>query len=137
MGQFTPYIGLYIPVAGETNYDDSFASGMINLDQHDHSGGPNKGVPITSSGLADFSVTYNKLAANVADITTGIGVNSTPGLQNQLQILGALRNIFTLGNTAAIGFLTMNGSAVDHGSRQEHAARFQAKHRRKTQGRSR
>lgn len=112
MGQFTPNIGLYIPAAGETNYNDSFASGMINLDLHDHSGGPNKGVQITSSGLGDFSVTYNKLAANVADPTTGIGVNVTPGLQHQLQILGVLRNIFTLAAVPGVGFISMNGSAV-------------------------
>lgn len=112
MGQFTPNIGLYIPAAGETNYNDSFASGMINLDLHDHSGGPNKGVPITSSGLGDFSVTYNKLAANVADPNTGIGVNLTPGLQHQLQILGILRNIFTLASVPGVGFISMNGSTV-------------------------
>lgn len=113
MGQFTPNIGLYIPAAGETNYTDSFASGMINLDLHDHSGGPNKGVQITSSGLGDFSVTYNKLAANVADPTTGIGVNNTPGLQHQLQILGVLRNIFTLASVPGVGFISMNGSTVE------------------------
>lgn len=112
MGQFTPNIGLYIPAAGETNYTDSFASGMVNLDLHDHSGGPNKGVQITSSGLGDFSVTYNKLAANVADPTTGIGVNLTPGLQHQLQILGVLRNIFTLAAVPGVGFISMNGSTV-------------------------
>lgn len=112
MGQFTPNIGLFIPAAGETNYTDSFASGMINLDLHDHSGGPNKGVPITSSGLANFSVTFNKLAANVADPTTGIGVNVTPGLQHQLQILGILRNLFTLASTPGVGLVSMNGSTV-------------------------
>lgn len=112
MGQFTPNIGLYIPSAGETNYNDAFAQGMINLDQHDHTGGPNKGLPITSSGLANFSVTFDKLASNVADPTTGIGVNSTPGSQNQLQILGILRNLFTLAAVPGVGFVSMNGSTV-------------------------
>jgi hypothetical protein len=112
MGQFTPNIGLYIPSAGETNYNDAFASGMINLDQHDHSGGPNKGVPISSSGLGPFSVTYDKLNSNVVDPTTGIGVNSTPGLQNQLQILGILRNLFQLASVPGVGFVAMNGSTV-------------------------
>lgn len=112
MGQFTPNIGLYIPSAGETNYSDSFAQGMINLDQHDHSGGPNKGLPITSSGLADFSVTYRKLSSNVVDPLTGIGVNSTPGLQNQLQILGILRNLFQLASVPGVGFVAMNGTTV-------------------------
>lgn len=112
MGQFTPNLGLYIPSAGETNYTDSFASGMINLDQHDHSGGPNKGVPISSSGLADFSVTYDKLNSNVADPGTGIGVNSTPGLQNQIQALGILKNLFQLAAVPGVGFTSMNGSTV-------------------------
>jgi hypothetical protein len=112
MGTFTPNIGLFIPAAGETNYNDAFAQGMINLDQHDHTGGPNKGLPITSSGLADFSVTFNKLNSNVVDPTTGIGVNSTPGSQNQLQILGILRNLFTLASLPGVGFISMNGSVV-------------------------
>lgn len=112
MGVFTPNIGLYIPAAGETNYNDAFAQGMINLDQHDHTGGPNKGVPITSTGLANFSVTFDKLNSNVVDPTTGIGVNSTPGSQNQLQILGILRNLFTLASVPGVGFVSMNGSTV-------------------------
>lgn len=112
MGTFTPNIGLYIPAAGETNYNDAFAQGMINLDQHDHTGGPNKGLPISSSGLADFSVTFNKLNSNVVDPTTGVGVNSTPGLQNQIQLLGILRNLFQLASIPGIGFVAMNGSTV-------------------------
>jgi hypothetical protein len=59
----TPNIGIYIPSDGETGYGASFQSGMINIDQHDHSGGPNKGLPIvptipdattTSKGIAQF-----------------------------------------------------------------------------------
>ncbi len=106
MGVTTPNIGIYIPAAGETNYDASFAAGMVNLDQHDHSGGPNKGVLITGTGLADFSVTYNKLNANVADNTTGIGTSAI--LLNQLQILGLLKNIFQIPTTA--GIITKDGS---------------------------
>lgn len=95
MGQVTPNIGIYIPAAGETNYDAAFAAGMINIDQHDHSGGPNKGVPIGSSGLDDGSVTYSKLDANVADNTTGIGTH-TGSLANQLYLLGLLSSIFNI-----------------------------------------
>lgn len=112
MGQFTPNIGLYIPAAGETNYDDAFAAGMMNLDAHDHSGGPNKGLPISSSGLGDGSVTYKKLNSNVADITTGIGTNSSPSLQNQLQLLGILRNLYALSLASGTGFLSINGSTI-------------------------
>lgn len=109
MGQVTPNIGIYIPAAGETNYDNSFAAGMINIDQHDHSGGPNKGVPITSSGLADDSVTFEKLNADVADNTTGIGTDVGPNA-NKLIILGILKNLFQL--ATATGFIAKNGSNV-------------------------
>jgi len=111
MGQTTPYIGLFIPATGETNYDQAFAAGMVNLDQHDHSGGPNKGVPITTSGLADFSVTYQKLNSNVADSSTGIGTQGSP-FQNRLQALGILKNLFALANGGATGFVSMNGAVV-------------------------
>lgn len=109
MGQITPNMGIYIPAAGETNYDAPFAAGMINIDQHDHSGAPNKGVPIATSGIADGSITYNKLNANVADNTTGIGTASG-GLANQLIILGLLKNIFQLVTTA--GFISKDGSSA-------------------------
>ena len=107
MGVTTPNIGIYIPAAGETNYDASFASGMVNIDQHDHSGGPNKGVPIATSGIADGSITYSKLNANVADNATGIGTAGSLGA-NQLSILGLLKNIYQIATTA--GFIAKNGS---------------------------
>ena len=110
MGTVTPNIGIYIAAAGESNYANASAAGMINIDQHDHSGGPNKGLPISSSGLGNFSVTFEKLDSNVADTTTGIGTNSTPPFQNQLQILGILRNLFQLATTT--GFLAKNGSNI-------------------------
>ena len=65
MGQTTPNIGIYIPVTFETGYDQAFEAGMINVDQHDHSGGPNKGLPITSAGLSPFSVTFDKLKKEI------------------------------------------------------------------------
>ena len=61
MGVVTPNISIYIPSAGETNYDAPFSAGMVNIDQHDHTGGPNKGVPIGTGGIADGSVTFAKL----------------------------------------------------------------------------
>lgn len=108
MGSTTSNISIYIPAAGETNYDSSFAAGMQNIDQHDHSGGPTGGVPISTTGLADGSVTYSKLAANVVDTTTGIGVSGT--LPNQLSILGLLKNIYQLATTA--GFIVKNGAGA-------------------------
>ena len=110
MGFVTPNIGLYCPSNGESNYLDAFNAGMINLDQHDHTGGPNKGVPITSSGLGPFSVTYDKLNSNVVDLTTGIGVSGS--LPNQLVMLGILKNLYTIASAAEVGFVTMNGQTV-------------------------
>ena len=109
MGQTTPNMSIYIPTAGETNYDTSFAAGMMNVDQHDHTGGPFNGVPIPSSGLADDSVTYPKLNANVADNSTGIGTN-TGSLSNQLAILGVLKNIYQLGSA---GFLVKQTNTIN------------------------
>jgi hypothetical protein len=94
MGQTTPKMGIFIPVAGETNYESSFASGMLNIDKHDHTGAPTGGSLITTTGLTDESVTYVKLNSNVADAATGIGVD--PANPNKLQILGLLRQIFAL-----------------------------------------
>lgn len=111
MGVVTPNIGIYVPAAGETNYADSFASGMINIDQHDHTGGPNKGLPITTSALGPFSVTFDKLNSNVADTLSGIGFN--PLLPNQLQLLGILKNLFLLSSVPGVGFVAMNGAAVN------------------------
>ena len=108
----TPNISIYIPVAGETNYQDSFSAGMINIDQHDHSGGPTGGVPIASSGIAAGSITFQKLNSNVADTTTGIGTHVGPSA-NQLYLLGNLASIYQLNvPTPVAGFLAINGNAA-------------------------
>ena len=121
MGQTTPNLSIYIPSAGETNYDQSFASGMMNIDQHDHSGGPNKGVPITNSGLSDFSVTFEKLNSNVADPTTGIGTQGG-AFQNRLQLLGYLANLYQLSLTPGVGFVVMNGGVANVRTFQDSAS---------------
>lgn len=109
MGQTTPNISIFIPSAGETNYDASFLAGMINIDQHDHTGAPTKGVPINSLALADGSVTFPKLNANVADTTTGIGTDTGVNA-NKLIILGLLASIYQ--NGTATGILSKNGSTA-------------------------
>ena len=94
MGQVTPNISIYIPSAGETNYDASFAAGMVNIDQHDHSGPPNKGVPIATAGIADGSITFNKLNANVVTAGGGLAVSGiTP---NSIQVAGILTALFNI-----------------------------------------
>jgi len=79
---------------------------MVNIDQHDHSGGPNKGLPIATEGLGDFSVTFDKLNANVVDQTTGIGVSGA--FPNQLVMLDPLKSLFQ--QAPASGFVTMDGT---------------------------
>lgn len=108
MGQTTPNIGIFIPAAGEKNYDQSFAAGMVNVDQHDHSGGPNKGLPIATEGLGAFSVTFDKLNVNVVDPTTGVGTSGV--FPNQIVMLDPLKSIFQL--APASGFITMDGTVA-------------------------
>jgi hypothetical protein len=100
MGTTTPNMSIYVPAAGETNYDSAFAAGMTNIDQHDHSGAPNKGVPLSSSGLANFSVTYEKLNANVVLAGGGLAVDS--GTPNKLKVDGILLPIFQLASNGVI-----------------------------------
>ena len=100
MGTTTPNMSIYVPAAGETNYDSAFAAGMTNIDQHDHSGAPNKGVPLSSSGLANFSVTYEKLNANVVLAGGGLAVDG--GTPNKLKVDGILLPIFQLASNGVI-----------------------------------
>lgn len=107
MGQTTPNIGIYVPSAGETNYDSSFLAGMLNVDQHDHSGPPTKGVPLSSSGIADGSITRNKLNANV--VLAGGGLAVDVGSPNALKVDGVLLGIY---NIATNGIIVRTGSAT-------------------------
>jgi hypothetical protein len=109
MGAVTPNMSIYIPAAGETNYDAPFSAGMINIDQHNHTGGPNNGVLLTGASFSPGSVTYTILNANVADNATGIGTH-TGGLANQLYLLGILASIFQ--NATPTGLLAKNGSTA-------------------------
>ena len=107
MGQVTPNMGIYIPAAGETNYDQSFAAGQINIDLHDHSGPPNNGVPLSSSGIADFSITRNKLNANVVLAGGGLAVDG--GSPNALKVDGVLLGFY---NLAGNGIVVKTGAAT-------------------------
>jgi len=100
MGQTTPNMGIYIPDAGETNYDASFESGMNNVDAHDHSGGPNKGVPLSSSGLADGSVTKEKLATDV--VTAGEGLAIDGSNPNAIIADGLLNSLYKIASNGVL-----------------------------------
>ena len=59
MGTTTPNISIYVPAAGETNYDQAFLAGMLNVDAHDHTGGPDNGVILGNASLATPYVTVD------------------------------------------------------------------------------
>ena len=81
MGQTTPKMSIYIPSNNETGYATSFAVGMNNIDQHDHSGAPNKGVPIASNGILDGSVTAIKLNADVLSSGGGLAFDGSNAIK--------------------------------------------------------
>lgn len=62
MATVTPNMSIYIPADGETNYGQSFLTGMQHVDAHDHTGGPNNGVVLGTNSIADGSITNAKLA---------------------------------------------------------------------------
>lgn len=108
MGTTTPNIGLYIPADGETNYGTAFANGMLNLDTHDHSGAPTKGVPLSASGLANGSVTAAKLNSNV--LVSGGGLEFGAG--NAIEVAGILAPIFNLGSNGLIARTSASTAAA-------------------------
>ena len=110
MGNTTPNIGIYVPVAGEQNYDQAFAAGMVNIDEHDHTGGPNKGLPITSSGIGAGAIDYTKLNANVADAAPGVQAGAGALGANQIATIGILKNIYQ--NADPSGFFAKTGVGV-------------------------
>jgi len=112
MGNTTPNIGIYVPVAGEQNYDQAFAAGMVNIDQHDHTGGPNKGLPITSSGIGAAAIDYTKLNTNVADAATGIQAGAGALGANQIATIGILRNIYQNADTSGYFAKTDTGTVA-------------------------
>lgn len=96
----TPNMGIYIPTAGQTNYDQAFRAGMLNVDQHDHSGAPNKGVPISSAGIAAGSITKDKLNTNVVSLGEGLAIDGAN--PNALIADGLLNALYKLNVTGII-----------------------------------
>ena len=78
MGQRTPNMSIYIPQNGEDLYGRSFAQGLLNIDSHDHSGAPNNGVQIGTSGIQDGAVTPEKLSNQIIVEATVQTTNATP-----------------------------------------------------------
>lgn len=110
MGDTTNNMSIYIPSPGETNYDSSFAAGMRNVDAHDHSGGPNKGVPLSASGLADGSVTKTKLATDV--VTAGEGLAIDLANPNALKADGLLNSLYKVASDGILCRIAANTAAA-------------------------
>lgn len=107
MGTITSNIGIYIPANGEDFYGSSFAAGMQNVDLHDHSGGPNKGVPLSAAGIADGSITAVKFAMDV--FVPGGGLTLDGGT-NALKLASAI--LISLGGLGGNGILVNTGGAI-------------------------
>lgn len=78
MGQRTPNMGIYKPATAEEAYGPSFASGLDNIDGHDHSGAPNKGKKIDTNGIADGAITPEKLSNEILAEATLQTTDATP-----------------------------------------------------------
>ena len=78
MGTRTPNMSLYKPSNGETVYDPAFSAGLDNVDAHDHSGAPNRGVQIGTSGIQDGAITPAKLSSEIIAETTVQTTDATP-----------------------------------------------------------
>ena len=105
MGVITPNIGIYVPSNGEDFYGSSFASGMQNIDDHDHSGGPNKGVPLSSASIGAGSITRDKLNSNVLSPAGGLSFD----INNAIQLNGVLPSLSALGTD---GIVVKNGTTA-------------------------
>jgi len=78
MGTRTPNMSVYKPAPGEQVYDPAFSAGLDNVDSHDHSGAPNKGVQIGTSGIQDGAITPAKLSSEIISEATAQTTDATP-----------------------------------------------------------
>lgn len=78
MGTRTPNMSVYKPAPGEQVYDPAFSAGLDNIDAHDHSGAPNKGVQIGTSGIKDGAITPEKLSDEIISEVTVQTTDATP-----------------------------------------------------------
>ena len=92
MGQILPNMGIFVPNSGQELYGNSFLAGMVHVDQHDHSGGPNNGVPISSDGLADGSVTAVKLNDDVITVGGGLAFDGDHAIEFDDEIIDVISN---------------------------------------------
>jgi len=110
MGTTTPNIGAYIPGRLEANYYASFLAGMNNIDAHDHSGAPNKGVPISSSAIPVATSTTTGVtelctdAEVIAGTLTDYHVVNPSSLKAKLGVQTLYGVAIGAGTTAAISY---------------------------------
>lgn len=78
MGTRTPNMSIYTPTSGEDLYGRSFAVGLLNIDAHNHSGAPDNGVQIGTSGIEDGAITPEKLSNQIIVENTVTTSDATP-----------------------------------------------------------
>lgn len=84
MGTITPNMSIFVADSGQTSFQSAFKTGMEKVDAHDHSGAPNDGVQIGTTGLQDGCVTASKLASAIQTTTTG---TTTDAVSTQLDAI--------------------------------------------------
>lgn len=105
----TPNIGIYIAGNGEQDWGTSFDSGLLRIDQHDHSGPPYGGVPISGAGIADGSITGAKLNPSIF----GTGVEAEGMVGGPIAVKGVLKSFYTVGGAnTGIACVTVAGTTV-------------------------
>ena len=78
MGTKTPNMSIYKPSNGEDLYNSNFQLGLDNIDTHDHSGAPNNGVQIGTSGIQDGAITPEKLSEQILQEATVQTTDAVP-----------------------------------------------------------
>lgn len=78
MGTRTPNMSIFQPASGEEVYGAAFNAGLQNIDQHDHSGAPDNGVPIGTDGIQDGAITPEKLSQQILQQVTAQTTSATP-----------------------------------------------------------
>lgn len=116
MGTTTPNMSIYIPTAGETNFSASFAVGMNNIDNHDHTGGPTKGKQLGASSIAPGSITGTQLNSSVVKPNSAVVLDGSPAQLHGAGILDALSQNGTNGIICQTSASTMASRTLTPGA---------------------
>ena len=106
MGTITPNMSIFIADSGQTSFQPAYKAGLEKIDSHDHSGAPDNGTQIGTTGLEDGSVTEEKLAADIQSTTTGTTTDAVLTQLDSISIADSkmitVRGFFTGLNTDSL-----------------------------------